>query len=259
MYTTIVGILGALILMFIGMFIVGLVMWHPIAIVGLLGAIIFFFIGTGISHQKYKRQWREEQKWEQYRKNLQTAFDNYMKNNPIEEDHFNSEYTEEDDEEDIEDSKNTDSCFIKFDKQHPIIPLEQSEIFHHVIDLNKAEQNLPMEEYADILRILLFYTSMKTKMYCDYSTYERIRNQIFAHADLIAPLYKFIKPDGMDDSFTPEAIQALEDEKYEYRLKAKQLADEGKMFENEWFDLHKEFLLKFYDFELSSQIYNSSF
>ena len=67
-----------------------------------------------------------------------------------------------------------------------------------------------------------------------------LTNEIIAHFDLVAPYYKYCGNNQL------QMARLIDDEKLEYREKARELLDDKLLFREEWMTLHKKFMEEFY-------------
>lgn len=115
-----------------------------------------------------------------------------------------------------------------------------SEIANAIVNLLDAQRYLSQEEYYFVLIVFEVCNMLKDKLLLNYDGFLDVCNEIMAHFDLIAPYYKFCGDPNM------QIAKFIDDDKYEYRQKAKKIIKAGKIFQEEWMTLHKEFLQEFY-------------
>ena len=117
-----------------------------------------------------------------------------------------------------------------------------SEIVSSIVNLLDARRNLTSDEYFHVSVVFETYRQIKEKLLLSKSGFVGLCNEIIAHLDLIAPYYKFCGTSKMN------ILMLEEDEKYEYRRRAKTILNERGIFKEEWMDLHQEFLEEFHSY-----------
>lgn len=115
------------------------------------------------------------------------------------------------------------------------------EIVLAVVNLLDAKRYLGKKEYFFVSVIYRAYGSLTDELYLSKEGFMDLANEIIAHFDLIAPYYKFC-----GDSRTMLIMALQEDDKYNYRLLAKELLNERAILGEEWMKLHEKFLKKFH-------------
>ncbi len=114
------------------------------------------------------------------------------------------------------------------------------EIVSAIVNLMDAKNCLTEEEYFFVQVVFFTYKQMTNKLLLNKKGFISLSNEIIAHLDLIAPYYKFCGNSKM-------AIAMLRDEdKNDYRQRAKVLLKEKAIFKEAWIELQQEFLKKFY-------------
>ena len=117
-----------------------------------------------------------------------------------------------------------------------------SEIVFAIVNLHDAKKSLTQEEFFFVSVVFETYRQIKRQLLLSKSGFVGLCNEIIAHLDLIAPYYKFCGDSRM-------RIMILEeDEKYEYRQRAKTILNRKDIFQDEWKKLHQEFMEKFWNF-----------
>ena len=118
-----------------------------------------------------------------------------------------------------------------------------SDVVNSTVDLWNARMNLSAYEYNGVNCAFQYFKSLKEKEYLNFEEFLTFRLKIVAHFDLIAPFYKFCG----NSALIP--LRTLEYPKDEYREEAQFLIDQGDIFSDEWYELHKRFYEKFYEDE----------
>ena len=115
------------------------------------------------------------------------------------------------------------------------------------INLRDAQNRLEPLEYAAVAKTFDTLRTHTQRVPVDYENYAKMRNDIIAYFDLIAPFYKFC---GNDRFGAIEA--ALESKKRPYRIRAKMLMGEATESNlEEFYELHEEFVNEFYSWRSS--------
>lgn len=114
------------------------------------------------------------------------------------------------------------------------------EIVYAIVNLHDAKKYLTQEEYYFVSVVFETCKLLDDKLLLNQEGFLGVSNEIMAHFDLIAPYYKFCGDPNM------QIVKFIDDDKYEYRQKAKKLLKAGKIFQEEGMTLHKEFLQEFY-------------
>ena len=117
-----------------------------------------------------------------------------------------------------------------------------SEIVSAIVNLLDAKESLTPDEYFFVSVVFETYRQIKRKLLLSKSCFTGLCNEIIAHLDLIAPYYKFCGDSRMG------ILMLEEDEKYEYRQRAKEILKQKAIFKEEWMKLHQEFLEKFHSY-----------
>ena len=115
-----------------------------------------------------------------------------------------------------------------------------SEISSGIVNLLDAQKNLSEQEYFYVLVVYKMFEKNNKTLQLDYHGFLGVCDEIIAHFDLVAPFYKFCGNDGM------QIGKLIDSNKTKYRIRAKKLIEENKMFKEEWQELHDEFLKEFY-------------
>jgi len=115
-----------------------------------------------------------------------------------------------------------------------------AEIASGIINLWDAKQKLTQEEYFYVSVIHETYKMIKKELCLDYFGFLGVCNEIIAHFDLVAPYYKYCGNNQL------QMARLIDDEKLEYRERARELLDDKLLFREEWMELHKEFMEEFY-------------
>lgn len=117
-----------------------------------------------------------------------------------------------------------------------------SEIVSAIVNLIDAQNSLTQEEYFYVSVVFETYRQIKSKLLLSKSGFVGVCSEIIAHFDLIAPYYKFCGDSKM------RIMMLEEDEKYEYRQRAKAILKQNAIFKEEWMKLHREFLEMFHSY-----------
>ena len=117
-----------------------------------------------------------------------------------------------------------------------------SEIVSAIVNLLDAKKSLTQDEYFFVSVVFETYRQIKRKLLLSKSGFIGLCNEIIAHLDLIAPYYKFCGDSRM------RIMMLEEDEKYEYRQRAKVILKQKAIFKEEWMQLHQEFLEMFHSY-----------
>ena len=117
-----------------------------------------------------------------------------------------------------------------------------SEIVSAIVNLFDAKKSLTRDEYFFVSLVFETYRQIKRKLLLSKSGFIGLCNEIIAHLDLIAPYYKFCGDSRM------RILMLEEDEKYEYRQRAKEILKQKAIFKEEWMKLHQEFLEMFHSY-----------
>ena len=117
-----------------------------------------------------------------------------------------------------------------------------SEIVSAIVNLLDAKKSLTRDEYFFVYVVFETYRQIKSKLLLSKSGFIGLCNEIIAHLDLIAPYYKFCGDSRM------RIMMLEEDEKYEYRQRAKAILRQKAIFKEEWMKLHQEFLETFHSY-----------
>ena len=117
-----------------------------------------------------------------------------------------------------------------------------SEIISAIVNLLDAKKSLTRDEYFFVSVVFETYRQIKRKLLLSKSGFIGLCNEIIAHLDLIAPYYKFCGDSRM------RIMMLEEDEKYEYRQRAKAILKQKAIFKEEWMKLHQEFLEIFHSY-----------
>ena len=117
-----------------------------------------------------------------------------------------------------------------------------SEIVSAIVNLLDAKKSLTQDEYFFVSVVFETYRQIKRKLLLSKSGFIGLCNEIIAHLDLIAPYYKFCGDSRM------RILMLEEDEKYEYRQRAKKILKQKAIFKEEWMKLHQEFLEMFHSY-----------
>ena len=117
-----------------------------------------------------------------------------------------------------------------------------SEIVSAIVNLLDAKKSLTRDEYFFVSVVFETYRQIKRKLLLSKSGFIGLCNEIIAHLDLIAPYYKFCGDSRM------RIMMLEEDEKYEYRQRAKAILKQKAIFKEEWMKLHQEFLEIFHSY-----------
>lgn len=115
------------------------------------------------------------------------------------------------------------------------------EIVSAIVNLMDAQRVLSEEEFKYVYAIYKLYSMVPNKILLSKSGFLELSSDIMAHFDLVAPYYKFCGNSNMKLMILEEGA------KREYRKRAKEIINHDKMFGEEWMDLHKEFVKRFYD------------
>ena len=117
-----------------------------------------------------------------------------------------------------------------------------SEIVSAIVNLLDAKKSLTRDEYFFVSVVFETYRKIKRKLLLSKSGFIGLCSEIIAHLDLIAPYYKFCGDSRM------RIMMLEEDEKYEYRQRAKAILKQKAIFKEEWMNLHQEFLEMFHSY-----------
>ena len=117
-----------------------------------------------------------------------------------------------------------------------------SEIVSAIVNLFDAKKSLTRDEYFFVSLVFETYRQIKRKLLLSKSGFIGLCNEIIAHLDLIAPYYKNCGDSRM------RIMMLEEDEKYEYRQRAKAILKQKAIFKEEWMNLHQEFLEMFHSY-----------
>lgn len=117
-----------------------------------------------------------------------------------------------------------------------------SEIVSAIVNLLDAKKSLTRDEYFFVSVVFETYRQIKRQLLLSKSGFIGLCNEIIAHLDLIAPYYKFCGDSRM------RIMMLEEDEKYEYRQRAKAILKQKAIFKEEWMNLHQEFLEMFHSY-----------
>ncbi|MBQ8381232.1 MAG: hypothetical protein IJY18_04985 [Clostridia bacterium] len=117
-----------------------------------------------------------------------------------------------------------------------------SEIVSAIVNLLDAKKSLTRDEYFFVSVVFETYRQIKRKLLLSKCGFIGLCNEIIAHLDLIAPYYKFCGDSRM------RIMMLEEDEKYEYRQRAKAILKQKAIFKEEWMNLHQEFLEMFHSY-----------
>ena len=117
-----------------------------------------------------------------------------------------------------------------------------SEIVSAIVNLLDAKKSLTQDEYFFVSVVFETYRQIKRKLLLSKSGFIGLCNEIIAHLDLIAPYYKFCGDSRM------RIMMLEEDEKYEYRQRAKAILKQKAIFKEEWMNLHQEYLEMFHSY-----------
>ena len=115
-----------------------------------------------------------------------------------------------------------------------------AEIAFGIVNLWDAKQKLTPQEYFRVTVIHETYKMINKKLCLDYFGFLGVCNEIIAHFDLVAPYYKYCGNNQL------QMARLIDNEKLEYRARAKELFEDKLLFREEWMALHKEFMEKFY-------------
>ena len=118
------------------------------------------------------------------------------------------------------------------------------EIVSGLINLIEAKENLSKWEYETVLLFFKKYQRYDKKYTLDHFGFFKLSMKIIATFDLIAPYYLY---SGQEET---DFMQERQDEKYEYRWRAKQLLEQPPSnFTEEWNSLRTAFMNEFYFME----------
>ena len=117
-----------------------------------------------------------------------------------------------------------------------------SEIVSSIVNLLDAKRSLTPDEYFFVSVVFETFRLIKKKVLLSKSGFVGLCSEIIAHLDLIAPYYKFCGDSRM------KIMMLEEDEKYEYRQRAKAILKRKAIFREEWMKLHQEFLETFHSY-----------
>lgn len=117
-----------------------------------------------------------------------------------------------------------------------------SEIVSAIVNLMDAKRCLTKEEYFFVSVVFETFRMVKRKLLLRKSGFVGLCNEMIAHFDLVAPYYKFCGDTKMN------IMMFLESEKSEYRQRAKAILNKKAIFQEEWNQLHQEFMEKFWAF-----------
>ncbi len=115
-----------------------------------------------------------------------------------------------------------------------------AEMAFGLVNLADAKNFLTEDEYYYVKIIYNAFQKKQEKHILNFFTFIAAGDQMIAHFDLVAPFYKY---SGSDD---PQAGAIIDYKKSSYRLKAHQLIDDNKLFNEEWMILHAKFMEEFY-------------
>ena len=115
-----------------------------------------------------------------------------------------------------------------------------SEIVSAIVNLLEVKRYLSAEECLWVNVVYGSFKSVNRKLLLSQRGFLGVCNEMIAHFDLIAPYYQFC------GGSRTNMMRLQETQKYEYRQRAKLLLEEGKLFREEWMDLHEDFLRKFF-------------
>ena len=114
------------------------------------------------------------------------------------------------------------------------------EIVSAIVNLLDAKRNLTYDEYFFVSVVFKAYRCFDEKILLCKRGFLGLCNDIIAHFDLIAPYYRFCGDSRM------QILMLVEDEKYEYRQRAKAILEKKAIFKEEWMELHREFKERFH-------------
>ena len=114
-----------------------------------------------------------------------------------------------------------------------------SEIVSAIVNLLKAKKHLTPEEYYYVSVVFDKFDNLKNKLLLNQEGFLDSCNDIIAHFDLIAPYYMFCGNPNL------QVEQLTDIYKVKYRQQAKILLNEGKIFQEEWMQLHQKFVEEF--------------
>ena len=114
-----------------------------------------------------------------------------------------------------------------------------SEIVSAIVNLLEAKKNLTPKEYFYVSVVFDKFNNSKNKLLLNQESFLDLCNDIIAHFDLIAPYYMFCGNQNL------QVEQQTEIYKVRYRQQAKILLNDGKIFQEEWIQLHQKFIEEF--------------
>ncbi len=116
-----------------------------------------------------------------------------------------------------------------------------SEMVSAIVNLKDAENNLKVKEYMYVLQAYYFLKRKKEKRYMNKKIFLEFADLIMADFDMVVPYYRFCGNSGMS-----AIMLANEEDKYEYRERAKKILMNNGFYGKEWESLRGEFIDAFY-------------
>ena len=95
------------------------------------------------------------------------------------------------------------------------------------------------KEYFYVSVVFDKFNNSKNKLLLNQESFLDLCNDIIAHFDLIAPYHMFCGNQNL------QVEQQTEIYKVRYRQQAKILLNDGKIFQEEWIQLHQKFIEEF--------------
>ena len=115
-----------------------------------------------------------------------------------------------------------------------------AEISAGLVNLRQARTELPQEQFRYVLTVYTIMQEIKVKKPMDLERFTFTGNSLIAMFDMIAPFYKYAGKSGLPVDEYRESMKDI------YREEARQLIMDGKFLEDEWQELHEEFMEKFH-------------
>lgn len=128
---------------------------------------------------------------------------------------------------------------FKNDNKYALFSL--SEMVSAIVNLKDAENNLKVREYMYVLQAYSYLKRKKEKRYMNKKIFLEFADLIMADFDMVVPLYRFCGNTRMS-----AVMLADEENKYEYRERAKKILMNNGFYGKEWESLRREFIDEFY-------------
>lgn len=118
-----------------------------------------------------------------------------------------------------------------------------AELSRAVVNLFDALQNLTDTEYIYLRKIYDKYQNDVSIVKVTYKEYLSYCDKLISNYDMVVPYYKVCGSSALN------LAEIYEEDKQPYRIKAKNLIDNGKLFSDEWRLLNMEFFEEFYEID----------